>query len=197
MPQKRPQLGTDDPIRVRILAAAVSCIERHGAAKTAMEDIARAAKVDRTTIYKRFPNRWALLDAVVEQRVDSIVARIKKSVDKAGSMEDAIVAGSLLSIRLLRKDTIFKSIIEASYDRSIESYFLDPASPMLKPTLAIWQQTFDRARTEGKLRPDLTDVGIATWLRSVHYVLLVRQDLTPKGQEALLREYVLPALSKS
>lgn len=48
-----------------IFDAATACFERHGVGRTTMDDIAREAGVSRAAIYYHFPNKQALVTAVV------------------------------------------------------------------------------------------------------------------------------------
>lgn len=59
---------------------------------------------------------------------------------------------------------------------------------------SIWVDAFARARANGQLRNDLTDLEIADWFRFVNFTLLLREDLDREGQKHLLRTFVLPAL---
>ena len=181
--------------RQRILAAAVACFKTRDPAKTTMEDIAKEARLDRKTVYRTFANRTALLDAIAIQRISEVVGRVKAAVDACPSLDTAIVKGATLSLRLLRKDQIFMSVVKNANDRGVELYLIDPKSPVLESMLSVWREAFSRARARGELRSDLDNTEIANWLRGVHFLLLLREDLSAKGQEALLRKFVLPALT--
>ena len=54
----------DNP-RDRVLAAAERCIERHGIAKTTMEDIALEAGMSRPVVYRYFSDREDLFIAII------------------------------------------------------------------------------------------------------------------------------------
>ena len=183
--------------RQRILAAAVTCFKERDPAKTTMEDIAKEARLDRKTVYRTFSNRTALLDAIAMQRISEVVGRVKKAVDACPSLDTAIVKGATQSLRLLRKDQIFMSLVKNANDRGVELYLIDPKSPVLESMLSVWRDAFARARARGELRSDLDNTEIANWLRGVHFLLLLREDLSAKGQEALLRKFVLPALTRT
>ena len=180
----------------RILRAAIACFERYGPAKTTMENIADTACMDRKTVYRTYTNRTKLLDAIALQRVNDVVGRVKKAVDACASLDQAIVKGATLSVRLFRKDKIFISVVESANDRGVELYLIDPDSPILKLMLSVWHDVFVTARQRGELRKDLSDTEIANWLRGVYFLIFLRVDLKAKGQEALLRKFVLPALKQ-
>lgn len=59
----------------RILNAALRCFARHGLSRTTMSDIAEAAELSRTSLYKHYPNREAVFRA--------LVARVNQGVRRA------------------------------------------------------------------------------------------------------------------
>ena len=52
----------------RVLDATLTCIARVGVAKTTLDDVAREAGCSRATVYRYFPGKQPLLDAVVDAR---------------------------------------------------------------------------------------------------------------------------------
>lgn len=195
--RKRPRLISDprpasDPDRM--IDAAIACFRKNGAAKTSMDDVARAAAVGRQTVYRAFRTRTELLDAVIHRRLTEIAAKIKPILAECSNFEEALTKGSIETMRLARADRIFLMVLEAAADQGVERYLLDPDSPVAQRMLEIWIDTFARARERGELRPDIPDPDLANWLRGVHLILLLREDLTAEGQTHLLRTVVMQGL---
>ncbi|MGO9083033.1 MAG: TetR/AcrR family transcriptional regulator [Streptosporangiaceae bacterium] len=61
--------------RQRLLAAASAAFAEHGADDACLEEIARRAGVGIGTLYRHFPNRQALLEAVYRDQVEALSAR--------------------------------------------------------------------------------------------------------------------------
>ena len=61
----------------RILAAAETVLRRHGVDKTNVVDIARALDISHTNIYRHFPSKKALLDAVAARWLEAVTAPLK------------------------------------------------------------------------------------------------------------------------
>ena len=59
------QLDNPDEITTRILRAALEQAELVGMRRTTMDDVARRSGVGRATLYRRFPTKAALTDAIV------------------------------------------------------------------------------------------------------------------------------------
>lgn len=179
-----------------ILAAAAECFEQYGPVKTTMEDIAAAADVDRKTIYRLFANRTELLEAVAVHRLDRMVELVRAALRKCETLEQSLITGSLEIIRLARKDRVFMAIVADTSDGGIEHYLIAPSSPVFNHAEHMWTEAFTRARERGEWRDEVPDVKAKTWLRAVHLVLLLRDDLDTEGQIDLLKTFVLPGLLK-
>ncbi|MFN8102339.1 MAG: helix-turn-helix domain-containing protein [Mycobacterium sp.] len=82
-----------------ILDAAVLEFERHGFRRVALDDVARRAKLSRTTIYRRFASRDELVAAVIDRENESlfvdIAAHIKSAGPQANIYVEAFTAGIL------------------------------------------------------------------------------------------------------
>src|SRR5690606_32039391 len=68
--------GKSDTATAAILDAAVVEFERHGFRRVALDDVARRAKVSRTTIYRRFAGRDELVAAVIDRENETLFTEI-------------------------------------------------------------------------------------------------------------------------
>jgi AcrR family transcriptional regulator len=66
MPQSSIEAAGEADTRIRILDAAITCFTEFGNEKTSLNDVARVAGLARQTIYRYFPDRRSLLEAVQE-----------------------------------------------------------------------------------------------------------------------------------
>ena len=75
-PSDRPRLTPKGALtRKRIVEAAAALIHAHGVAGTTLEDVKVAAEVSGSQMYHYFPDKDALLEAVIVHQADSIVDR--------------------------------------------------------------------------------------------------------------------------
>ena len=79
------QAGEPRPMRAdaqrnytRLLEAATAAFVEHGADDVSLEEIARRAGVGIGTLYRHFPTRQALLEAVYTDQVDTLSARAQE-----------------------------------------------------------------------------------------------------------------------
>ena len=177
-----------------IIDAAIACFKKYGVAKTTMEDVTQMAQLGRMTVYRTFRTRTDLLDAVALRHMRDIAIKLKPFFLTYKSLEDALVKGSIKIVELSRKDKIFFSIVEQASDRGVEHFLVNPKSPARVLTLELYSDIFAAARKNGEMRDDVTDVEIAAWLRAVHLILFLRDDLDARGQTLLLKRFLLPSL---
>src|SRR3954454_24253911 len=88
-----PELGPADATTERILAAALTQFESFGVRRTTMEDVAHRARVRRVTIYRRFPGKERLAEAVILREAHRFCAELEAAVVRFGLVEDRIVEG--------------------------------------------------------------------------------------------------------
>src|SRR6266581_6701180 len=90
----REQAGQARPMRAdaqrnyaRLLDAASAAFVEHGADDVSLEEIARRAGVGIGTLYRHFPTRQALLEAVYRDQVESLRAQTAELLDSAPADE--------------------------------------------------------------------------------------------------------------
>jgi AcrR family transcriptional regulator len=88
----RPQVRSDDETRQIIFEAARHEFAGNGYAATSIEMVARRAGVSTKTLYRLIPNKAALFEAMVADRLDRFLADVNlRSVDDA-DIEQALYA---------------------------------------------------------------------------------------------------------
>ena len=94
----RPPKELAGEVEERILDAARKVFVQHGFEGASIDEIARAARSGKPTIYARFPDKRALFTAVMRD----IVARIeqfKGDIPAVGSIEERLVGAGLAALR--------------------------------------------------------------------------------------------------
>ncbi|MEV0027980.1 TetR/AcrR family transcriptional regulator [Nocardia sp. NPDC050793] len=82
-----PPPGRGPKVRAAVLAAAVAELGEYGYAAFAVDNVARRAGVHKTTVYRRWPDRDAL---ITDALADSVAAEIP--IPDTGSVEDDLRA---------------------------------------------------------------------------------------------------------
>src|ERR1700751_5709563 len=100
-----------DPTTEAILDAALVEFEQHGFRRVALDDVARRARVSRTTIYRRFSNKAELVAAVIERENVRLFADIAAELKQAGPQSNYYVEAFTLSILKFRRHRVLDRMI--------------------------------------------------------------------------------------
>src|SRR6516162_5849706 len=95
-----------DPTLEAILDAAVVEFERHGFRRVALDDVARRARVSRTTIYRRFAGRDELVAAVIDRENAMLFADIADELKSRRPQSNYYVEAFTLSIMRFRQHRV-------------------------------------------------------------------------------------------
>jgi AcrR family transcriptional regulator len=159
--------------RALLVSAAREAFAEHGV-DARLDEIARRAGVGSGTLYRHFPTREALVEAIFAERVGEFLA-----LAEAGLAEPDAWAGLVsfleATLELQRSDRVLKEI------------FLryPPGEGRLAETRAQMRAQFDeligRARDQGALRPDFTVSDLALLLWSFAPVIDATADTAPEA----------------
>src|SRR5215469_15088961 len=86
----RPQQRSDEETQAIILEAARYEFSHTGYAATAMEGVARRAGVSTKTLYRLFPNKAAVFEAMVSDRIKVFVSIVRLRACNGGDIEEAL-----------------------------------------------------------------------------------------------------------
>jgi AcrR family transcriptional regulator len=108
----------DLTVRERILEAGYACVARYGLAKTTVEDVARAARLSRATLYRQFPGgRDQLLREVITWETGRFFGRLAEAVagaaDFAGLLEEAL----LFAHRAVEEHEVLQKVLQTEPER--------------------------------------------------------------------------------
>jgi AcrR family transcriptional regulator len=95
----------------RILAAALAEFERSGIRRTTMESVARGAGVTRITIYRRFPQKERLVEAVIVGEAQRFFAELEAAVAGLDSVEDRIVEAFVHTLAATREQRLLNRLL--------------------------------------------------------------------------------------
>ena len=170
----------------RIVAAARTCFERYGIQKTTIEDIAKAARVSRPTVYKHFPGKLEIVDHISMIELDRIQAALRGRLTRHSDFAERMTEVVLVSVMVASENLYVRRFVEAMGEAA-HSYA--PSSPYQKLARARWHALLERARASGELAPDLDLDEVVSWLSLNQIILLATID-EMEGGEGYLRRMV-------
>jgi AcrR family transcriptional regulator len=109
-----------DPATTAILDAAVVEFEQHGFRRVALDDVARRARVSRTTIYRRFVGRDELVAAVIDRENAVLFADIADELKSRRSQSNYYVEAFTLSIMRFRQHRVLTRMLADEPGLSLE-----------------------------------------------------------------------------
>lgn len=180
--------------RARIIAAAHHCIAAYGIRKTSLSAVSARAGVHRQTIYLLFGDREGLLHAVVLDRLADLAARVQGRIDISGSIDEAIIEGTLETLRAARRDAGLMTILHSLHDVAVDHALVGADARIDEQFAAIWKPLFLRAQRDGQIDARRSFRDFSQWLRGVQYLVLMRPELSLPQQRSLLRLFVDPGL---
>ncbi|WP_203337323.1 TetR/AcrR family transcriptional regulator [Nocardioides limicola] len=95
---------SDEQARQRIVDAAARCIDRYGAAKTTLSDVATELGVTRQTVYRHFDRVGDIVSEVAAQGAEAFVDRLVAHLDGIDTPADAVVEGFLFCLSTVPGD---------------------------------------------------------------------------------------------
>ena len=187
-------LSDDEECRRLILQAAVKCFDAAGPMRATVDDIAQVASVHRTTVYKYFPNRPAIISAVLLFEAQDLIDEATifyegpcPFIEQFANAYSHVVRGVRES-RLLRRLFDPDAVDAVVHATGASEEFRDLVASSLRPIIAL-------AAEKGELRADLDVDEVIEWLGSIA-LLLLGESFRDEGFDATeaMRRYVLPGI---
>lgn len=196
------QLRLPDDLTTRILDATIEQAELVGMRRVTMDDVARRSGVGRATLYRRFPSKGALIDAVVLAEARRYFDGHTQACANATTLEDRLVHGTVFTVTYLREHALLKKLLRTEPETLLPSLTVD-AGPILD---------FATDRSVAELRTELYGTAKTTpvqerHLRTVaelHTRLTLSFIVTPhtsinlatiEDTRAYVRQYLLPMIT--
>jgi AcrR family transcriptional regulator len=169
----RPLRKDAERNRQRILQAATEVFTERGLEAT-LDDVAHHAGVGVATVYRRFPDKASLADALFEQRIDLLVGVAETAYSEPDAWQ-ALASFMERAAEMMAGDRGMRQMLMfAAYGHDRISYARDRMRPAVG-------RLVERAQAAGQVREDLTatDIPVIEFMLSVtaEYVRDVRPNL--------------------
>lgn len=186
----RDRADAPDTTRERILDAALALFEDFGIRRTTMEDVARRAGVSRVTIYRRFPQKDRLVQAVIMREGERFFADLERAVAGRPAIEERIVEGFAFTLASARDHVLLNRLIRTE----------DGTLPYLTteggPVIAAAREFLARQMPAGRDAQAVAEIVA----RLVLSFLLTPDSVvpldTPRQARAFARRYIAPLMTR-
>ena len=168
----RPLRRDAERNRQRILQAAREVFADRGLSAS-LDEIARHAEVGVGTVYRRFPDKQMLVDALFEDRIAEVVAAFERGIAHPDPWEG--LASALETILAMQAD-----------DRGLRDLLLsdggccdgiDAAQRRIAPLGA---RLLERAQADGSVRPDVIPSDLPLLQMALGSLIVSTRDLDPE-----------------
>jgi AcrR family transcriptional regulator len=150
----------------RILDAAARCIRRWGIRRVSMNDVAREAGLSRGSVYRYFPERDALVQAVLERNAAQNVAAALPAVRRRRSLA-AKVAEAAVFIRAHVDDELSLGLRGRPEEPELATLRLARVESTMTHWIDFWVPFLAEARANGEVRADLDLREAAEWIMRI------------------------------
>ncbi len=190
---KARPVGPDyETTRQRLVDAAEEVVRERGVAALRLDSVAEAVDLHRSSIYRYFDSKEALITAVVVQASLRVGHRVIERLGDDADPEAFLVDGLVIALGEMGDNPVFTSLLapaaSASVARIAGTALTEGIRPLIEPM-------FVAAARRGVLRTDVTPEDAIQWLQIVATGLL-RLPGTPDPEQlrALLQRMLVPAL---
>ncbi|WP_366943414.1 helix-turn-helix domain-containing protein [uncultured Williamsia sp.] len=154
-------------MRNTLMGAAFTCFRDRGLAKTTMSDVAREAKVSRSTLYQYFTDKEHLLEACAETAAERFYQRMAQAMDEGKTLRDRLALAAAFVTSALR-------VVEGQlfYDRDEVNILLTRNSrALLKDCADFIGPYIAAARVTGEVRRDIDVPAASEWFARMLFSL--------------------------
>jgi AcrR family transcriptional regulator len=124
-PETLAQLHDPDEVTARILRATLEQAELVGIRRITMPDVARRSGVGRATLYRRFPNKGALIEAMVLTVARGYLDGNEQARAQGDTLEDRILYGTVFAVEFLRNNPLLRKLLRTEPETLLPSLTIE------------------------------------------------------------------------
>jgi AcrR family transcriptional regulator len=189
--------GDDDTTRIAIADAALRQFELFGLARSTIEDIARRARVGRVTVYRYFPGKDVLIEAVALRELRKFLADLDQLIAPVEDPEETIVEGFVFTLHAVRSHRLMQRMIESEPEMALP-WFTVQGAPIIAEATDFLAAHMALDADENRSAPELLATAEIVVRLIVSFLLTPRViiDLDDDEQaRAFARRYLVPMLA--
>ncbi|MFD6195381.1 TetR/AcrR family transcriptional regulator [Mycobacteriaceae bacterium NPDC060252] len=194
--------GDFDELTERVLAAAAEQIAVTGWRRSTVDDVAKRAGLSRATVYRRFPNKKALTEAVVYAELRKYMAGVASRIEgQTMTLADRMAESSSYTVEFILDHPLLRRLLETEPESILPALTTD-AGPLIEAF-----REFCASRWKAEIYGDATvSSQVSTHLRIVAELhiriglslILTRQTAieldTAEQARSFARDYLAPML---
>jgi AcrR family transcriptional regulator len=189
---------TDD-IAERVLDGALAQFCDTGLTRTTMDDVARRSGLSRVTIYRRFENKTALIEAVLLRECRRGLAELERAVVGLPGMRQRLIEGFAFALRFARQHPLVGGLLRLEPQVILPFMTVRSAIPTAVVRAYLAAQ-LRQARDAGELTTSDVEAVAELMVRIAASFLLNPSSCIPlesaEDMRAFARHYLVPLLNE-
>jgi AcrR family transcriptional regulator len=181
--------------RERLLNAAEVCFERFGLRRTTIDDVAREAKVSRSTVYRYFDGRGDLIVAAYMRESDAVNAKMRALMDRPGPFLDRLLKATLKSIESIRSGRYLPLMLTPD-GALLASRAVTASTAFNEMTRETMRPYIEEAQRNGEIRADLDLDDLIEWNLRIAFSFAMVDSPRNRSKDRIaymLETFLLPA----
>lgn len=172
----------------RILDGALAQLQDFGLRRTSMEDVARRARVARVTIYRRFDNKNALVEAVLLREVRRFLKVFTATIEGLTSIEDQVAETFVVTLRFARGHELLHRLLTTEPE-TLLPYLTVCNGPFLAVARAFLAEGLRRGDGVAPQVAEDAEAAAETLIRLMLSFVLGSESCVPLEDEEAARTY--------
>lgn len=161
-----------------LLDAALGQLLEFGVARTTTDDIARAAGVNRTTLYRRLGSKDDILAAVVLREVGATIESIIDHISRVEGHHERLIEGFAYAVLTVREHKLLRRALAVDKEVVLAALTVD-GTAALAMAQQVMQELFRETRAAYDLEPDASDETRTAILARLIHSLVLMPDAPP------------------
>lgn len=173
----------DDTVR-QVLEAAVATFQNLGIRRTTMEDIARAARLGRATVYRRFPQKSDLVEAALLHELRRVLDEVEARIATAPTLQDRLVEAFVVGVSGVRAHPLLSRLLATEPNDVLPYLTVDGAQLIAIARSYLAEQIRDAGVTN--IDPDRV---AEIMVRIAHSIILTPGGCLPSADDEQTRAF--------
>ncbi|MEZ0578059.1 TetR/AcrR family transcriptional regulator [Nocardioides sp. MH1] len=183
----------------RILDAALVELAQGGARRTTMNQIADAAGLGVATVYRRFPRKAQLVEAVLVREAQRIIAEVDAAIEREDTVEDQSAAGFTVFAHAVSDRPFLVRLMRGDDDNGGETFRAGELADQVMVLVRDYLARFVRdLQSEGRYLGVDADIVAEIQARLALSLILAPEGRIPMHDDAATRafatKYLVPLL---
>lgn len=181
-----------------ILDGALSAFVEFGVRRSTMAEIARRAGLGVATVYRRFPHKDELVEAVLLREVRRLIDLVDERVQQAHGVSDQVVEGFVAFAVRVGEHPLLRRLLDSEPEVVLPAFTVDGAQ-LLAIARGYLADNIRRLQHEGELAPFEPEPVAEILARLMHSLVLTPDGCIPNGNDeatrAFARDHIVPLLT--